>query len=219
MTSSLMAELALQLDDRRAAGASMFISVKYALRFFLMRKARDFRPQGSTLDTEPPCCGDKRLERLRSASRPAERSRPDAQDRYARKEPWSLSFSVRSSHAEPFEPFEGSTEVSSKAETREDGACSLQRAGTAFRSAPSGTMRRAAPIARDFPSTQAKSSGGFAEAQHPVGREIVELAGLRPFRRQQPHELGRQLPRASAASPGLRRASRRRASGCASGRD
>ena len=32
----------------------MFSSVKCALRFFLMRKASDFKPQGSTLVTAPP---------------------------------------------------------------------------------------------------------------------------------------------------------------------
>ena len=37
-----------------AGGASIFISAKCALRFFLMRKVRDFRPQYSALPTMPP---------------------------------------------------------------------------------------------------------------------------------------------------------------------
>ena len=47
-----------------AGGASMLISVKWALRFFLIRKASDFRPQDSTLETAPPLRGDDRLDRF-----------------------------------------------------------------------------------------------------------------------------------------------------------
>ena len=43
----------------------MLSSVKCALRFFLMRNASDFSPQGSTLVTAPPSDGDFRLDLFR----------------------------------------------------------------------------------------------------------------------------------------------------------
>ena len=64
MMSSLM-RICRSISATAAAGASMFSSVKCALRFFLMRKARDLRPQYSTLVTAPPSESMIALELLR----------------------------------------------------------------------------------------------------------------------------------------------------------
>ena len=63
MTSSL--RLSWRSSSTIAAdGASMFSSVKYALRFFLMRKARDFSPHAFDLGDRAAVGGDEGLERL-----------------------------------------------------------------------------------------------------------------------------------------------------------
>ena len=67
ITSSLMAELSLEFGRSAAGGASILSSVKWALRFFLMRNASDFSPQGSTLVTEPPSEAISVLQLLRQA--------------------------------------------------------------------------------------------------------------------------------------------------------
>ena len=53
MTSSLMLR-SRSTSTTASDGPAMLSSVKCALRFFLMRNASDFSPQGSTLVTAPP---------------------------------------------------------------------------------------------------------------------------------------------------------------------
>ena len=137
-----------------AEGASMLSRVKYALRFFLMRKARDLRPQASTLETEPPLAAIEGLELSRSALRPAARSRPDAPDRYARREPWRAfpSFARQVPTLSPSSPKKGSTRIVRRREHGKPGRWALprrrNRSVAAFRSAPSGTLRIGALIAK-----------------------------------------------------------------------
>ena len=129
----------------------MLSRVKCALRFFLMRNASDFRPQGSTLVTEPPCaaicdlscsvsastcCGGHVLARqidmlVKSHVRPF----------------LSLSRPARS----PSSPGKARTGSFEGGNTGSRSFRALPRANArAFRSAPSGTLRSGSLIERSL---------------------------------------------------------------------